>query len=180
MAYSRFLLLLLIGALSSHFPEAEARPVDFWCNPGIRQNWRENAEVIINKMQVDCQGTSDAQAIPCPYVGFNTERWNNLTVLERFADVMRDLQVFHDGLEEFKNQTAGKCQSHLHDIQQHIRNNRLILQHQIQNATVEASSPPQTCTGLTAVLRRYEKLLQGKLEQFVKSFKDSNCTQQST
>lgn len=180
MAYSRF-LLLLIGALSSYFPEAEAGAADFWCKPEIRRKWRENAEAMIDRMR-DCQGASDVQAtsIHCPYVGINYQRWNNLTVLQKFADVMRDLQVLHDGLEEAKNQTAVTCQTLLEDIKLHISNNRVILQRKIQNATVEASSPLQTCTGLTEVLRRYQKLLQGKMEQFVKSYKDSNCKEDTT
>lgn len=175
MAYSRF-LLLLIGALSSHFPEAEAGAVNFWCNPEIRGKRKENADVMIDRT-INCQSTSDARTAPlrCPYVGINSQRWNNLTVLEKFADVVRDLQALHDGLEEATNQTAVICQGFLNDIKHHIRNNRVILQRQIQNATAEISSPLQTCSGLTEVLGRYQKLLQGKLELFVNSYSDSIC-----
>lgn len=180
MAYSR-LLLLLIGALSSYLPGAEAKPIDFWCQPEIRRYWRENADRLIDRM-IDCQGTDDIHATPiqCPFVGLNYRRWNNLTVLEKYADVKRDLHVFHAGLEEANNQTKFNCQPLLPDIKRHIRNNKAILARQIQNDTLEASSPLQMCSGLTEVLKRYQKLLQGKLELFVNLYKDSICNEHMT
>ncbi|KAJ0022406.1 hypothetical protein NQD34_009896 [Periophthalmus magnuspinnatus] len=175
MAYSRF-LLLLIGALCFYLPEAEPRPVDFWCKPEIRRNWRGNTAATIDKM-IECQGSSDLQAttIQCPFVGINRLRWDNLTLLEKFSETMSDLQMLQNGLEEAQNQTFLSCQPLLKDIKLHMRNNRVILQSQILNTTMEASSPPQMCSGLSEVLRRYLKLLQGKLELFVNSYANIIC-----
>lgn len=55
-----------------------------------------------------------------------------LQVLEKYADVKRDLHVFHAGLEEANNQTKFNCQPLLPDIKRHIRNNKAILARQIQ------------------------------------------------
>ncbi|CAL1571206.1 unnamed protein product [Knipowitschia caucasica] len=180
MAYSSFVLLVM-GVLSCPLPAAESRPEDFWCKPEVRANRRQSAEAAIDKM-IDCQSSVDVQAapVPCPFVGINHQRWNNLTVLERFSETVSDLQLLHEGLEDIKNVTSLSCRSLFEDIQLHMRNNRAILLRQIQNATAEASSPPQTCSGLTEALRRYQKLLLGKLELFVKSYGENICNEETT
>ncbi|KAJ0063411.1 hypothetical protein NL108_002661 [Boleophthalmus pectinirostris] len=180
MAYSRF-LLLLIGGLFFYLPEAEVKPVNFWCKPEIRAKWKENAGDKIERM-IKCQGSSDVQAttIQCPFVGINYQRWDNLTLLEKFSETVSDLQVLERGLEEAQNQTSLSCQPLLNTIKLHVRNNMAILQRQIQNATLKASSSLQTCSGLSEVLKRYLKLLQGKLELFVKSYADIVCRNNTT
>ncbi|KAK7882805.1 hypothetical protein WMY93_028979 [Mugilogobius chulae] len=179
MAHSSFLLrLLLMGVLSCLLPEAEARPVDFWCQPQIRAGWRASAVDMTDRM-IDCQGevAGPATQIQCPFVGINRLRWDNLTAIEKLSEVVSDLQVLQHGLEETHNQTVLNCQPLLKDITHHVKNSRIILQRSLQNATMEASlSPPQTCSGLSAALKRYEKLLQGKLELSVSGLCNKNTT----
>lgn len=44
------LLVLLIGVISSHLPEVQGRPTDFWCNDQARESMEKRIEGVKKDM----------------------------------------------------------------------------------------------------------------------------------
>ncbi|XP_074496353.1 thrombopoietin-like isoform X2 [Sebastes fasciatus] len=180
MAYSR-LLLLLIGVISSHLPEVQARPTDFWCNRQARKNMEERIEML----KTDMAGCVGADTLPSPVqlpcVSVHTAEWANKTLHQKRSEVVGALQVFRDGVQGARNQTTLDCQtSLLEKLGHHIANYLAIVNRlQIQNGTV---TPPhfavQNCSSRNStseVLKQYGNLLKGKLERLAIDLQDGIC-----
>lgn len=180
MAYSR-LLLLLIGVISSHLPEVQARPTDFWCNRQARKNMEERIE----RLKTDMAGCVGADTLPSPVqlpcVSVHTAEWANKTLHQKRAEVVGALQMFRDGVQGARNQTTLDCKtSLLEKLGHHIANYLAIVNRlQIQDSTM---TPPhsavQNCSSRNStseVLKQYGNLLKGKLERLAIDLQDGIC-----
>ncbi|KAL7400157.1 hypothetical protein ABVT39_007332 [Epinephelus coioides] len=172
MAYSR-LLLLLIGVISCHLPEVQARPTDFRCNPQARKIMERKTEGLRIDMAA-CVGENTLPSpVQLPCVSINTTEWANKTLQQKRAEVVEALEVFQDGVQGAKDQnTSGCLTSLLEKLEHHITNYLVIVRSvQIQDDTVTPSqSAAQNCSSSSStneVLKQFENLLQGKLELFV-------------
>ncbi|XP_039985965.1 thrombopoietin-like [Xiphias gladius] len=168
MAYSR-LLVLLIGVISSHLPEVQGRPTDFWCNDQARESMEKRIEGV-KKDMAGCVGSDVLPSpvqLPCVWV--HLAEWKNKTLQHKLAEVVGALRAFQDEVQGAIKNTTLQCQTSLLDtMAQHIRNYVAIVNTlQIQNDTEEPShSVVQYCssqTSLMKVLEQYRKLLKGKL-----------------
>ncbi|XP_078023488.1 uncharacterized protein LOC144462773 isoform X2 [Epinephelus lanceolatus] len=181
------LLLLLIGVISCHLPEVQARPTDFWCNPQARKTMERKTEGLRKDMAA-CVGENTLPSpVQLPCVSINTTEWANKTLRQKHAEVVEALQVFQDGVQGAKDQTTSGClTSLLEKLEHHITNYLAIVSSvQIQDDTVTPSqSAAQNCSSSSStneVLKQYENLLQGKLERFVADLrKDISKTEPRT
>ncbi|CAJ1066104.1 uncharacterized protein LOC117825544 [Xyrichtys novacula] len=183
MAYSRLLLLLLIGVISSNLPGLQARPIDFWCNREARKSMTKTVEGL-KKDMADCVGSHELPSplqLPCLWV--QPAEWVNKTLQQKHAEVHSALHVFQDGVHGARSQSTLQCQTSLLErLERHITNyvglvDSLPMQtemgsHLVQNFTNE--------TTLDAVLDKYRTLLKGKLERFARDLKDNICNEHDT
>ncbi|KAM8768591.1 thrombopoietin-like [Acanthopagrus schlegelii] len=179
MAYSR-LLLLLIGVITSHLPEVQAAPIDFWCNPPYRRGMANMTEELKDDV-AGCVGSDTLSSpVQLPKVGLSMAEWENKTIQQKRSEVIRSLEMFQDGVRGARNQTTVECQTRvLEQLGTRIANYLLIVKRlQLQNDTgtlshsaVQSSSQ----TSLNNVLDKFGLLLKGKLEYLAIDLKDSVC-----
>ncbi|XP_069548038.1 thrombopoietin [Brachyistius frenatus] len=182
MAYSRLLLLLLIGVISTHLPEANARPIDFWCKNERR---KKMMEMIVDK--AECEG-SDALPAPVqlPCVQVHAAEWANKTLPQKREEVLAALQVFQSGVQAVRKQITLQCHTSLLKRLEHSVANYLIIisTRQIQSDDSPFShSAAQNCssqTSLNKVLTQYRNLLIGKLERLAVDLQDTVCREEHT
>ncbi|XP_068173987.1 thrombopoietin isoform X2 [Antennarius striatus] len=175
------LLLLLIGVISSHLPEIQARPADFWCNSQARKNMGNKIEGL-KKDTADCVGSdllSSPVQIPCVWI--HVAEWANKTLQQKREEVVGSLQMFQDGVLRVMNETRLQCQtSRLREVGHHISNYLAIVSRlQIQEDQVmPPDSTVQRCssqTSLNKVLELFRMLLKGKLERLAIDLQDGIC-----
>lgn len=178
MAYSR-LLLLLIGVISSHLPDVQAKDTDFWCNFHVRKRMQEK---ILDHNMVNCVGSDTlSTSVQLPCVEVNIAEWKNKTLPQKRAEVVGALQMFQDGVQGVRNQTTLQCQIPLlENLTHHITNHLEIVKGlQLQNDLMMPSQiAVQSCssqTSLNGVLTEYRRLLRGKLKLLASDLKNSIC-----
>lgn len=183
MAYSR-LLLLLIGVISSHLPDVQARDIDFWCNIQARRRM-EKKIVCLKRDMANCGGSdtlSSSVQLPCVWV--NSAEWANKTLQQKRAEVVGALQMFQDGVQGVRNQTTLQCQIPLLESWGRLIANHLDIVKglQLQNDLAAPShSAVKNCssqTSLDEVLAEYKMLLWGKLNRLAIDLKNSICKEE--
>ncbi|MEQ2226350.1 hypothetical protein ILYODFUR_026600 [Ilyodon furcidens] len=174
MAYSRLLLLLLIGATVPHLLQVHARPADFWCDTNTRLSLMLNF-----KDEGNCPDVLPSPfLVPC--VGLNLLEWENKTLQEKKAEVLENFQVFQDGIWHVGNQSNLECQAWVetfkHNVLQFVK---IVSRVHKQN---DGSTPPRTPTQkcgeknkLSEVLKIYRKLTRGKLEYLAIDIRETDC-----
>ncbi|XP_053729181.1 thrombopoietin [Synchiropus splendidus] len=183
MAYSTG-LLFLIGVLSFHLPEFQARPTDFWCNYQVRKKLEERIEEL-SKNMVDCTG---ADTLPSPLllprVLVHAEEWTNKTLQQKRREVVSTLQAFQEGLEGGRTESFAPCQIHvLRKLTHHVTTHLLIVQQiQIEDDTEipSESSTTEIHNSITAVLGQFLRLLRGKVERLAVDLQESICSHRRT
>ncbi|CAK6965440.1 uncharacterized protein LOC119490812 isoform X2 [Scomber scombrus] len=145
------LLLLLLGLFSSHPPEVQARPTDFWCNRQERKRMEQRTFEDLKKDMLQ----------------------------QKHAEVLGALQVFQAWMAT--NQTTLQCQSSLLKKLQRQITNHLLIVNQIPkqiDAVVPSENTIQESTSQTRlkkVLDQYEKLIKVKLERLAKDLEGIIC-----
>ncbi|GAA6234571.1 uncharacterized protein LOC108888164 [Lates japonicus] len=179
MASSR--LLLLIGVISSHLPEVQGKPIDFWCKDHARKSMETKLETL-KKNMAHCNGSDSLPSpVQLPCIGVLKKDWENKTLQHKRAEVMGALQVFQEGVQGVSKKTTVGCQTQLlRGLELIIKNHLVIVRTLlIQNDTVTPSdSAVQHCsnqTNLNEVLKQYGCLLRGKLTHLAKDVQDSLC-----
>lgn len=180
MAYSRLLLLLIIGVISNHLPQVHARPIDFWCKNDARKMM-----MMMIEDKVMCVG-SDVLPSPMqlPCVGVHAAEWANKTLGEKRAEVLGALQVFQGGLQGVRSQVTLQCQtSLLQRLERSVANYLTIVRrlHLQSDDLASSHSAVQNCsseTSLNNVLKQYRNLLAGKLDRFAVDLQDIVCKEE--
>ncbi|XP_040902649.1 uncharacterized protein LOC121187460 isoform X2 [Toxotes jaculatrix] len=177
------LLLLLIGVISSHIPDVQGRPIDFWCNRQARKSL-ENGIAGLKEDMANCSDTLPSP-VQLPNVGLNQADWKNKT--NKHEEVLGALQVFRDGVQGAKLNATLQCQTSLLEKLEHHTENylRIVNRLQIQKDTISwchpvvpSHSAAQHCsneTSLKKVLEQYRSLLLGKLWFLVIDLHDHIC-----
>lgn len=176
------LLLLLIGVISSHLPDVQAKPITFWCNSESRKHMENKIEQT-EKDMAGCVGSDTLPSpVQLPFVGVQPAEWANKTLQQKCAEVVGALRMLQDGVQRATNQTSSQCQtSLLGDLERSIRNHLAIINSlQIQNDTATPAQPAETIlsssSSLKDVLTRFRSLLKGKLNRLANDLQDSICT----
>ncbi|XP_030298186.1 thrombopoietin isoform X2 [Sparus aurata] len=178
MAYSR-LLLLLIGVITSHLPEVQAAPIDFWCNSPDRKMMANMIDGLKDGM-AGCVGPDTLSSpVQLPNVGLSMAEWANKTIQQKHSEVIGALKMFQDGVQGARDQTTVQCQTQmLERLRQSIANYLVIINRlQIQNDTGTPSHSAvqgSSHTSLNKVLDQFRLLLKGKLEYFAIDLQESN------
>ncbi|CAK6965439.1 uncharacterized protein LOC119490812 isoform X1 [Scomber scombrus] len=174
------LLLLLLGLFSSHPPEVQARPTDFWCNRQERKRMEQRTFEDLKKDMADCVGSDVlSSTVQLPSVRLHVAEWENKTLQQKHAEVLGALQVFQAWMAT--NQTTLQCQSSLLKKLQRQITNHLLIVNQIPkqiDAVVPSENTIQESTSQTRlkkVLDQYEKLIKVKLERLAKDLEGIIC-----
>lgn len=178
MAYSR-LLLMLIGVISSHMPQVQAAPTDFWCRTQARKIMEKGTIEDLKSHMKDCVSPdmmSSPVKLPCVWV--NVAEWANKTLHQKRAEVAVTLQMFQSEMQKARNQTT--CQASFFKKMEHYIENYLGIINRVHiQSDMVTSSPPvvQTCnqTSLKKMLEQYRKLLQGKLNYLAQDLQENIC-----
>ncbi|XP_049432936.1 thrombopoietin isoform X2 [Epinephelus fuscoguttatus] len=141
MAYSR-LLLLLIGVISCHLPEIQARPNNFWCSPQARKTMERKTEGL-RKDMATCVGENMLPSpVQLPCVSINTTEWANKTLRQKHAEVVEALQVFQGGVQGAKDQTTSGCLMSLLEKLEHLIKNYLVI---VSSVQIQVAERRQCC-----------------------------------
>ncbi|KAJ7990621.1 hypothetical protein DPEC_G00302290 [Dallia pectoralis] len=171
--------LLLLFLISSELPKVQTRAIDFVCNTADRRNMNNAKDLEV--AMVGCSG-SDALPVTLqlPCVGILKASWDQKSLQQKSAEVIRALEVLSNGVGKVRAQAKLSCQSSVLERLEHRVKNYLHIVINLgtmgkEEATVSTpvlDCPVQQSQSLAQVLKLYNSLLQGKVEQLIKDLQN--------